>query len=182
MNPYSEAQTRSFGIENEDGARTIRGYAAVFNSPANLPWGKEVIDPRAFDGVDLSNVRLLVGHDKNRILGRAGKNVTLGVDELGLWFRADLPDTTDGEDTYKLIQAGIVDECSFEFWVDKEQYDETANTHTILKIRAVREITICGWGAYAATVVEAVPPAEEQPPEVEHIGPDLALLAESYLH
>ena len=173
-----DPETRSFEVRSGDeGGRVIRGYAAVFDSPTNLGQFREVIDRRAFDGADLSDVRLLWSHDTARVLGRAGINLNLAVDDAGLMFRCELPDTTDGRDAYELIRSGIVDQCSFGFFIGREQWDEDGKTRTILQIKAMPEITICAWGAYPQTVVEpAAPEADEDPPDM----PDLGLLAQAY--
>jgi HK97 family phage prohead protease len=173
-----DPEIRTFDIRSEpEGGRIIRGYAAVFDSPTNLGPFLEVIDRHAFDGANLSDVRLLWSHDTARVLGRAGINLSLAVDEAGLAFRCELPETNDGRDAYELIRSGIVDECSFGFFVGKEQWDEEGKTRTILQIKALPEITVCAWGAYPQTVVEPVEPAAEEPPPNT---PDLGLLAQAY--
>lgn len=165
-------ETRTFQIRAApEESRVITGYAVVFNAPANLGWCEEVIDPRAFEGVDLSDVRILWGHDTNRVLGRVGVNLQLAIDDSGVMFRCALPDTNDGEDAYTLVSTGIVDECSFAFSVDLEEWDETNQRRTIKKIRKLWEVTVCSWGAYPQTVVQAVE---------KNTGPDLGLLAEAY--
>ena len=179
-NPQSP-ETRAFQIRAapEDG-RVIKGYAVVFNAPADLGWCKEIIDPRAFEGVDLSDVRMLWSHDTARVLGRAGVNLELLVDDQGLLFRCSLPDTCDGNDAFELVTRGIVDQCSFGFWTSVEEWDDINGIRTVRKIKALMEITVCAWGAYPQTVVEAIAPAEEPSDTSDTPMMDLGLLADAY--
>src|SRR5947209_221746 len=102
--------------------RVLRGTAAAFNQPTRLGEGwHEIIAPGAFTrslqrGDD---VRALVNHDPNLILGRT-KSGTLRLSESsrGLDFSVTLPDTVAGRDAWISVQRGDWDSCSFAFSVD----------------------------------------------------------------
>ena len=82
------------------GPKKLSGYAVVFNSPSkDLGGFKEVVDPHAFDDVDLSDVYMVSNHDFSQVLAstKAG-TLTLNVDDKGLQFEATLPDTTTAND------------------------------------------------------------------------------------
>lgn len=68
--------------------KKLSGYAVVFNSPSkDLGGFKEVVDPHAFDDVDLSDVYMVSNHDFSQVLAstKAG-TLTLNVDDKGLQF------------------------------------------------------------------------------------------------
>ncbi len=137
----------------------LRGYPIVFNSPTKVyDWMygdiTEVILPNALDGLDLSNVYLLVGHNLDNVLGRTGVNMRLWIDETGLGMECELPNTQYARDWYNLIESGIVDGMSIWFEFGDQVNPETL-TRTITKITALYEVTITPFPAYKDTVVVA---------------------------
>lgn len=153
----------SIRANDSDGQMKISGYALKFNVPSQeLPEDgrvfTEYIKPSALDGVDLSGVLLLYGHEPNSILARVdSKTMSVEVDKAGLHFDAVLPDTTLGRDTYNNILAGNLKGCSFGFTIadDDWEFDDDRNLiHTINKIDDLREISITPIPAYLETSVE----------------------------
>jgi HK97 family phage prohead protease len=107
-------------IRQEGDGMTLRGYAAVFNSPSQpLPF-IETIERGAFrDSLNSRNdIKLLWNHDTSIVLGstRAG-TLRLAEDERGLYVDANLPDTQAGRDAVISIQRGDVTGFSFGFRV-----------------------------------------------------------------
>lgn len=107
-------------IRAEANGMTLRGYAAVFNSPSQpLPF-IETIEKGAFrDSLKSRNdIKLLWNHDTSIVLGstRAG-TLKLGEDDRGLYVDANLPDTQAGRDAVVSIQRGDVTGFSFGFRV-----------------------------------------------------------------
>lgn len=148
-------------VRAEEGGKKLilRGYPIVFNSPTKVyDWlyGEitEVILPNALDGLDLSNVYLLVGHNPDNVLGRTGVNMRLWIDETGLGMECELPNTQYARDWYNLIESGIVDGMSIWFEFGDKVNPETL-TRTITKISALYEVTITPFPAYKETVVIA---------------------------
>jgi HK97 family phage prohead protease len=100
----------------------IEGYAAVFNSVANIGGQfNEVIRQGAFKRT-LANgddVVCLFNHDDNLLLGRlSAGTLILAEDSKGLKFSCELPDTTTARDVYANLKAGNLKECSFGFYVN----------------------------------------------------------------
>lgn len=145
-----------------DGNR-IGGYAAVYNAPSTalrfpgINGGKsftERVSPGAFDAsLAGSNVQLLVQHDTDRILAdtRSGL-LSLRSDAKGLAYDVTLPDTTLARDTRALVEAGVLREMSFGFYVRRDSWESGIRT---LEQVDLREISIVPAGAYAQTSAEA---------------------------
>lgn len=151
----SHLTTRQSG----DGTMKIGGYAALYNQPSQpLPF-IEYIKPGAFDGVDLSDVLLLYGHEPNQILARTNANsLSLNLDDKGLAFSANLPDTTLGHDTYNNILVGNLRGCSFGFTIadggETWSQDQNGQTiHNVTKIGKLEEISVTPIPAYNETSV-----------------------------
>lgn len=157
--PVNESQIRA--INNNDGSYTVTGYAVVFNQPSQpLPF-IEYISRDALNDVDFSHTLLLYAHDYNNILARADSaTLKTEIDDTGLKFTAQIPDTTLGTDTFKNIQAGNVKGCSFGFTIvnggDRwDTRDDGTTVHYVDKIDTVSELTLTAIPAYEETSVSA---------------------------
>ncbi|ORI42513.1 phage major capsid protein [Leuconostoc mesenteroides] len=146
--------------DNSDDPKQIQGYAVLFNTESvDLGGFIEVIKPNALDNVDLSAVQLIYGHENNSILARVDSgNLTLTVDETGLFFVATLADTSLANDVYQDILAGNLKGMSFGFTIPEDGDDwifdrgDTA-VHVVNQIGDVVEITITPNPAYQDTSV-----------------------------
>lgn len=150
-------------IERDDTSqpKQIQGYAILFNQEStDLGGFTEVIEPTALNGVDLSKVQLIYGHEHNSILARADSgNLTLEVDDSGLFFVATLADTTVANNVYADILAGNLKGMSFGFTIprngDSWTRDIQGNVlHTVNQIDLLGELTVTPNPAYAETSVE----------------------------
>lgn len=144
----------------EGNGMTLRGYAAVFNSPSQpLPF-IERIEPGAFrDSLKSRNdIKLLWNHDTGVVLGstRAG-TLRLLEDEIGLMVEADLPDTTAGRDAKVSIERGDVTGFSFGFRVASGG-DEWLNANErVLKRVNIHEVSVgVAFPAYLGTEGTAI--------------------------
>lgn len=181
---FREVDFKTESREAESGRKEllIRGYPILFNTPTKV-WDywygevEEVILPQAMNGVDLSNVFLLYGHDMNRVLGRAGKNLRIEVDETGVFMECVMPNTQEARDIYNLIEAGIVDGMSF--WLrTHDQVNPATLTRTVTKIEELPEVTITAFPAYKETVVIAI---EEERAKAQRAQQDMARRIEEEL-
>lgn len=98
----------------------IVGYAAKFNQwSSDLGGFVERIAPTAFDKADMSDVRGLIDHDPGRILGRtASGTLRLSVDDIGLRYEIDLPNTSYARDLMESMKRGDINQSSFAFRVN----------------------------------------------------------------
>lgn len=108
-----------FTTREENGKTFVRGYAAVFNSMSeDLGGYKEIIDPAFFNEVLQDDVRCLLNHSDNNVLGRStAGTLTLDVDAKGLFFEYEDPGTTVSRDLLISLSRGDISQCSFQFEV-----------------------------------------------------------------
>ncbi|WP_225418223.1 HK97 family phage prohead protease [Lacticaseibacillus paracasei] len=145
--------------ENSQDMR-ILGVATVFNQPSIKGDFTEYIDQNALNGVDLSNVLLLYSHDFSNILSRADAGtLQTSIEPDGLHFKATLPDTTLGRDTYTNIQNGNIHGMSFGFTIAPDGDSWSVNAqgdtiHTINQIDQVFELSLTPIPAYTETSVQ----------------------------
>ncbi|PIO80856.1 capsid protein [Pediococcus damnosus] len=140
--------------------KAISGYAVVFNSPSkDLGGFTEVVSPKAFDGVDLSNVLMLNNHSYDQVLSsvKAG-TLKLEVDDKGLHFDATLPNTSFANDVYEEVTSGNVDSASFSFAIaddgDTFTKDDSGNvTRTINQVKSLFDVSVVAVPAYDDTNV-----------------------------
>lgn len=110
---------------DDDGNKTAVGYASVFYRESGKGteyrlWDDlvEHIMPGAFDRAlsEGQNVRALFNHDPNKVLGSvSGGTMRLSVDETGLRYEIDLPDTATGNELAVLLERGDITGSSFGF-------------------------------------------------------------------
>lgn len=153
----SELSTRAEGDTEE---KIIEGYFAVFNSETELwPGAYEEIDPSAFNETLSNDVRALINHDTNLVLGRTKPGtLKLSVDSRGLWgeIRVNEEDT-DAVNLYSRLKRGDVDQCSFGFNIldEETQFRDDGTIKWILKKIDLHEISVVTFPAYADTSVQA---------------------------
>lgn len=145
-----------------EAALILTGRPVVYDTPTTINdlGGSyiEIIKSGALDGADLSDVRLLVGHDASRIpLARTPKTMTLSLDNAGLTFRAILPDTEAGREAYEAVKRGDLRGMSYAFTVPDggDYYDPATNTRTISRVAKVYECSLTAFPAYESTSVSA---------------------------
>lgn len=140
----------------EDDKRTLVGYAAVFNSPADIGgWWIETIAPGAFANSIGGDVRALVDHDAGRVIGRTKSGtLRLSEDSKGLRIEVDIPNTTDGNDLWTLVERGDISGMSFGFVVTKQTWDETVEPakRTIEEVELF-EVSAVAWPAFDDTSI-----------------------------
>lgn len=156
---------RSFEItyraKKDSEKKVIQGYAVVFDVWTDIrSWGetwKECIRKGAFtQSLKENSILALYNHDFNNVLARKDVNMKLVEDDKGLYFEIELPDTTQGNDLYELINKGIVNQCSFSGYVRKNIWSEDEGENILREILEIDliEITITPIPAYEVTEAE----------------------------
>ena len=168
------AQTKhTRALQDEQGNKSIEGYAAVFDQRSKLiwEWGEifyEIIERNAFDDVlaaDDLDVILTYQHNTNEPLARLNKRrgvqtLALEVDDYGLKFVASLNGTTEANDTWERVRSGDVFECSFIFTVEAagQRWDKTEEgvpLRYISSVSGLYDVSVVVNGAYANTDLQA---------------------------
>lgn len=173
---------RSFAGEGKPAAaedsRVIEGYAVVFNQRSKLVYDYnlwkpviETITPGAItqDLINRSDVLANMEHNDRRLLARCvnGKGtLTLTIDEIGLKYRFESPNTNEGDFAYEMVKRGDIGGSSFCYWNDNDEcnvtYSKTTDENgkevilrTVNKIDHLHDVAIVLNPAYVGTSVEA---------------------------
>ena len=148
-------QTRS-----EESEKVIEGHFVVFNSETELfPGAYEEIAPEAFDKTLSNDIRALINHDTNLVLGRnkAG-TLELKVDSRGLWGSIKINENdTDAMNLYERVKRGDVDQCSFGFNIIREdtEFRDDGTVKWIIREVDLHEVSVVTVPAYESTGVQA---------------------------
>jgi HK97 family phage prohead protease len=161
----------------EEPSRTITGYAILFGIPSDPIWSDEdseareviarsAITKELLDGCD---IKFTMFHDRQLILARSRNGVgtlSYNVDEKGVSFEFDAPNTVDGDKALELVRRGDIAGCSFMFttrYYDDACVTRTANVvngvtmiiYTVEVVTGVYDFTLAADPAYPDTSVEA---------------------------
>ena len=162
----NDREYRAFKVEcrqQEEGKEEdyiVRGYASTFEPYVLYEYEgieySEKVDRDAFTGADLSDVIFLYNHE-GMVYARI-KNGTLKVstDDHGLLVEADLSSTTQSREVYEAIRSGLVDQMSFAFTVDVDEYDKNQHLRTIKKFRKIYDVSAVSIPANPGTDISAV--------------------------
>lgn len=120
-----ELRTRGSVELRKDGDKNvIVGYAATFDTESHDMGGfREVVRASAFERSlrEKADVIARANHHSGSLLGRTSSGtLRLSVDERGLRYEVDVPDTTGGRDTMEYIRRGDIHESSFAFRTPKD--------------------------------------------------------------
>ena len=151
------------GGSEDETKMILEGYAIVFDQETLIGDREhgflEVIDKRALDGANLSDVPFKYNHtDDHLILARTRNgSLTLKADDKGLKVHAELIDTQSNRDVYKSIVAGLLDKMSFAFTVKGQSWDRSQETpkRTITQIDRLFDVSVVDLPAYDGTSIEA---------------------------
>lgn len=144
--------------DGEDGAATIVGHAAVFDTLSeDLGFFREKIDKGAFaDSIKEDDVRALFNHDPNVVLGRnKADTLRLKEDGDGLAIEIDPPDTQAANDVLTSIKRGDISQMSFGFQTLIDEWDESDQDNPIRTLKRVKlfDVSPVTFAAYPATDV-----------------------------
>ena len=169
-NKEVERRTVTMEMRAAKDSRTIEGYAAVFGQSADMGWYDEEIAPGFFDEADKSDVVALFNHDPNWVLGRTTSGtLSIRIDEEGLGYRFDAPNTNMGNDVLEMIRRGDIYQSSFAFTILKESWIEENGKkpkRILEKGDAIYDVSPVTYPAYTQTSVVARKRQEimEKPP------------------
>lgn len=162
---------RKVEVETRDnGTKVLTGYGAVFfratDTGTEYRIWKDMVErirPGAFDRalLERQDVRGLFNHDAARILGRTtSSTMRLSVDDVGLRYEIDLPDTQEARDLATLINRGDITGSSFSFGANKTEWEDlpdglSVRTLVDLDLYDVGPVTYPAYEATSAAVRSA---------------------------
>lgn len=178
-------EIRSFGGDAAPKieGRTIEGYAIVFNQWSQIMYDygskrffRELIPPTTVteDLILRSDIKALVEHIRSRLLARSYKGkgtLELTIDEHGLRYKFDAPNTADGDYAVEMVTRGDINGSSFAFSAIKGKDDVWVKgadgiwERTINNIRFLSDVTITADPAYTQTEVSVRSLEEMEQPE-----------------
>ena len=153
-------------LEDNQESRTVTGYAVVFESESNDMGFIETIQRGAItqELVDNCDVFAKFNHDDNKVLARSNKgkgSLRLTVDEHGLKYEFEAPNTDLGNTLLENIRRGEIYQSSFAFALDPD--DKTSQKwekrngklyRTISKIAYIFDVSPVWTPAYSETSVD----------------------------
>ena len=165
-------EIRSFSITRDEGSRLVSGYAVVFNSRSHVMFDEnrdlyyiEVIAQDAITDelLQRSDVVMNYAHDDNNILARSRNGegtLKLSVDDKGLFFQFEMPNSALGDQVLESINRGDISECSFAFTLGNDcetwtQEEDGTIIRTINNILGLYDCAIVTHAAYPETEVSA---------------------------
>ena len=157
-----ERRTLTQPVEfREEGERLVAtGLGVVYNKRSeNLGGFVEVVRPNsAKKTIQESDVRALLNHDPNLLLGRKGAG-TLRLEETdeGIRYEIDLPNTTAGRDAAELLRRGDLIGSSMGFRAIGDEWGETEDgfplrTLTEIALRDIGPVTFPAYTDSDATL------------------------------
>jgi len=147
-----------------DGKNILRAYAVKYNQLSRrIGWGfREQFTPGAFDDAleaDFSQVGndTICRFEHDTILGRRSSGtLTVGSDDIGLWYEIDVPKTSTGNDLVELVNRKDIRHSSFAFIVAPmgeswAEDDENGEIRTINKVSRLADVSPVSDPAYPQT-------------------------------
>lgn len=151
----------------ESESRTIEGYAIVFGVESVILtdyWDKyrEIIEPGAITQERLQgmDIKMTMYHNREKLLARSNKGegtLKLTVDEVGVRYEFEVPNTEDGNTALELVKRGDLSGSSFMYWSDEASgvsYEKTKEGLLLRRVKTIGEIydmTIAADPAYTET-------------------------------
>lgn len=173
---FTASQLRLREIDGIEESRTITGYAILFDTPSAPLYEdeeeviREVIAPEAVSKelLDKSDIKMTMFHDRQLLLARSNKGsgtLSYGIDDKGVYFEFEAPDTADGDKAIELVKRGDIAGCSFAFstrYYDRAFVEESVVhgdkvevTYRVKVITGIYDFTLAADPAYPDTSVEA---------------------------
>ena len=173
---FTASQLRLREIDGQEESRTITGYAILFDVPSAPLYEdeeeviREVIAPEAvsLELLDKSDIKMTMFHDRQLLLARSNKGsgtLSYGIDDKGVYFEFEAPDTADGDKAIELVKRGDIAGCSFAFstrYYDRAFVEESVVhgdkvevTYRVKVITGIYDFTLAADPAYPDTSVEA---------------------------
>ena len=150
----ADVEVRAIEVRAEENM-IITGYASVYGDEYDLGYFTERVAPGAFEGRLDDDVRLLINHEGMPLARTTNGTLELTTDGRGLFYRAQLADTQEGRDLYKLIQRGDITQSSFAFTIDDDEWTADRKLRTIKRVGRLYDVSPVTYPASPTTTVQA---------------------------
>ena len=168
MNRTIEIRTTGSAPAAGEGS-TISGYAIVWNVESRVlaSWDGSFIETIERGAVTdeliaASDVTALFNHERGQLLARSVNGegtLKLAIDDTGLRFEFEAPNTTLGNDVLELVKRGDLRGCSFAFTANEEDieyYRRGEQRYRIVrKLSGIYDVSVVVDPAYTQTSVDA---------------------------
>lgn len=186
--------------EGSDSPGTLTGYAAVFNSESrDLGGWTEVIDPAAFGApleggsLDMERHHRVIArseHDSRSLLGTTDAGtLRVYVDDIGIPYEVDLPNTTAGRDAAVLAARGDYAYSSFAFYTlpGGSEWRENEQGQLVRRVTSAQLVDVAPvadpayWGSsvglrdFDLDAIRKELRAESTPERQQALGPDMTV-------
>ncbi len=151
MQPEKRYRYAPLTLRQDGDGRRLEGVLVLYSEIAPA-FGKR-IEPGAFGDVGQVDAILNLQHDRRRPLARSGAGLDLVDTAENLQVRAELPDTTDGNDALTLVKAGVLRGLSAEFFV-REAHTSPEGVEVVTGAELVG-VGLVDRPAYPSATVEA---------------------------
>jgi len=163
----TRANTRPVKLRADGDEQRISGYGAVFyrdSEPGTqyVLWGDGTSEGSAVERITRDcefvggDVRSMFNHDPNQLLGRQPDTLTIGTDDVGLFYSIPFDDQDhDHRQVQRKIETGKVDGSSFWFRI----LDESQRTEDGVDVFELKRVQLVEVGpvvmpAYTATTAD----------------------------
>ena len=152
-------------IDGQEESRKVEGYALLFDVESNYIGYYETIQRGAItqELIDNCDIFALFNHDDDEVLARSNMgsgSLTLTVDEKGLKYEFDAPNTDIGNRLLEHIERGDISQSSFAFCIDPNDNEaetweskDGAYYRTIHKIASICDVSPVWCPSYSSTSV-----------------------------
>ena len=152
-------------------SRIIEGYAIVFGVESRIIsdyWDnyREIIEPGAITEERLKDmdIKMTMDHNREKILARSNQGegtLKLTVDEVGVKYSFEAPNTVDGDTALELVKRGDLSGSSFMFWTDEKSgvsYEKRSDGIMLRRVKTIGmiyDMTIAADPSFEQTTVAA---------------------------
>ena len=146
---------RRFAIDTQDDF--LQGIVLRYGDISDQGFHYEIFAPEAFgDSIHSESIILNRQHQRTIPLARNGSGLSFKDSAEMLTMRAQIPDTTDGQDVMKLVRAKVLTGLSVEFYALSENVTKDGEK-PLVEVRQAKlvGVSVCDTPAYSDSVIEA---------------------------
>ena len=149
---HYSVSTSTIEARSDSDEMIIEGYAALYDNETNIGPFRETISRGAFDDVLNNDVRALMNHDPNYVLGRTGAGtLELELDDTGLKYRVHLGEQQYAKDLYESVKRGDISQSSFAFTIAEQSWNENRTVRSVDKVATLLDVSPVTYPAYKET-------------------------------